>query len=78
MYHLCGTGSTADYRAGQFQTVVDKSTKISHGLNGKILCSILIFDEIFIKLAYNEDMRKISDKFKFQSVWTIYFRITCP
>ena len=36
-----------------------------------------IFDQIFIRLAGNEDSHKILDKFDFGSDQSIHLRVTC-
>ena len=56
------------------------SLLVSHRhIMGKFcLARDFISDWIFIKLADNKDMHKISDKFDFGPVSTIGIRFTCP
>ena len=55
--------------------------KISHRLTmGKwcLQASSFIFDQIFVKLAGNQDSHKISDEFEFQVDRMRHFGVTCP
>ena len=55
--------------------------KISHRLiMGKwcLQASSFIFDQIFVKLAGNQDSHKISDEFKFRLDRISHFRVMCP
>ena len=55
---------------------------ISENPNQKKKCcpdySDFIFDQIFIRLAGNEDSRKILDEFNFKADRMIHRRVTCP
>ena len=37
-----------------------------------------MFDQIFVKLAGNQDSHKISNELEFWPDWTIHFGVTCP
>ena len=55
--------------------------KISHRLiMGKwcLQASSFIFDQIFVKLAGNQDSHKISDEFEFRLDRMSHFGVTCP
>ena len=39
---------------------------------------LVAIDLVLVKLAGNEDMNKIMDKFEFQPIWTANYGVSCP